>query len=224
MTETPLYGGRVTEGVVRLGDTVRRPRRPNSDFVRALLDHLASVGFRGAPRFLGSDESGRDALSFLPGDVPSDLSPGYPDETLAAAARLIRRFHDATAGTGLAADSEVVCHNDLSPCNFVFRGADPVGLIDYDAAAPGSRLRDVAYALFLWLNLGADGPDVREQARRARVFLDAYGAQDREDVVEAVLDVQREGLGRVEPAAVEWWAAQIEWTEAHRRELERGLR
>ena len=41
------------------------------------------------------------------------------------------------------------------PCNFVFRDGRPVGIIDFDAAAPGPRLRDVGYAIFLWLNLGS---------------------------------------------------------------------
>jgi aminoglycoside phosphotransferase (APT) family kinase protein len=37
------------------------------------------------------------------------------------------------------------------------REGKPVGIIDFDAAAPGERLQDVGYALFLWLNLGSDG-------------------------------------------------------------------
>ena len=223
MIETPLHGGRITEGVVCIGDTVRRPCGQNADFAHALLDDLASAGFRAAPRFLGTDEKGREILSFMRGDVPSDLRPDYPDETLAAAARLIRAFHDATAGSALAGREEVVCHNDLSPCNVVFEGAKPVGLIDFDAAAPGPRLRDVAYALFLWLNLGTDGPGPTEQLRRARVFLDAYGLHDRSGVVDAIVDVQREGLARVKPDASEWWRAQVEWVEAHRDELEAGF-
>jgi len=41
--------------VVRIGDTVRRPVGPHSPLVHALLAHLESVGFEGAPRFLGID-------------------------------------------------------------------------------------------------------------------------------------------------------------------------
>jgi hypothetical protein len=216
MREMPLLGGRVTPGVVHVGDTVRRPIGTNSIFKHALLDQLESVGFDGAPRFLGIDEEGREILSFIPGDVPSDLRPDYPDETLAAAARLIRRFHESTA--------EPVCHNDLSPCNFVFVDSEPAAIIDFDAAAPGARIRDVAYALFLWLNLGTDGPAVAEQLRRARMFLDAYGLDERDGLVEALCLVQREGVARVAPEAVGWWAAQLDWVETHRAELEAGLR
>ncbi|MFG1755530.1 hypothetical protein [Streptosporangium sandarakinum] len=49
--EIPLVGGDVTEGVVRVGDTVRRPVGPNAPLVHALLRHLEE----GAPRFLGID-------------------------------------------------------------------------------------------------------------------------------------------------------------------------
>jgi hypothetical protein len=34
---------------------------------------------------------------------------------------LVREFHDLTAGTPLATGGEVVCHNDLSPKNTVYR-------------------------------------------------------------------------------------------------------
>ena len=42
--EVPLRGGRVTAGVVRVGETVRRPPTANSDFVKRLLRHLADQG------------------------------------------------------------------------------------------------------------------------------------------------------------------------------------
>ena len=62
-TEIPLFGGDVTEGIVRVGDTVRRPLNPNSPLIRALLGHLEADGFTGAPRFFGIDAAGREVLS-----------------------------------------------------------------------------------------------------------------------------------------------------------------
>jgi Ser/Thr protein kinase RdoA (MazF antagonist) len=217
MDERPLAGGRVTPGVVRVGDTVRRPAaRP---FVRRLLEQLEERGFDAAPRFLGSDEQGRDVLTFLPGDVPPELAPDHPDDVLVAAATLIRRFHDATAGSDLAAGAEVVCHNDLSPCNTVFRAGVPAALIDFDDAAPGARLDDLGYALFLWLNLGTDGPPPAEQARRIAVFCGAYGIEPDRRVVEAVTRAVSRSLERLRAAGrrsdAEWWAAQLAWLRAH---------
>jgi aminoglycoside phosphotransferase (APT) family kinase protein len=137
--------------------------------------------------------------------------------------RVIRRYHDATAGSALAGQREVVCHNDLSPCNFVFRGGVPVGIIDFDAASPGVRLQDIGYAIFLWLNLGADVPSPDEQARRIELFCDAYGVELGGQVIEAVVaavtaNIERLKVdGRLED--VEWWKAQLNWLTAHRTEL-----
>jgi hypothetical protein len=214
--ERPLTGGRVTLGVVQVGGTVRRPLRANSQFVRRLLAHLEAVGFDGAPRFLGSDESGRETFTFVPGVVPDELDAGLGDATLVAAAQLIRAFHDATAGSALAGAAEVVCHGDLSPCNFVFDGGAPRAIIDFDAAAPGRRLEDLGYALFLWLNLGTDGPPVLEQARRLRLFCDAYRCEADGRVVDAVVEAVERTLQRLPPAALPWWRAQLEWLSENR--------
>jgi aminoglycoside phosphotransferase (APT) family kinase protein len=162
--------------VVRVGDTVRRPAGANTPFVRRLLDHLEAVGFDAAPRFLGLDERGRETLEFLPGYVPSDCRAiVWQDEQLAAAARLLRRFHDATAGTDPAGAGEVVCHNDFGPWNLVWVGDEPKGIIDFDNAAPGSRLDDLGYAAWKPLNIGLLEIPPREQLRRLEIMAAAYG-------------------------------------------------
>src|SRR5262249_62036998 len=98
--EEPLPGGNVSAGVVRVGDTVRRPAGPHTPAVHALLGYLHAAGFEGAPRPLGIDDRGREVLTFVPGTVPwpdrFDLLE--PRQRLARAARLIREFHDAVAG------------------------------------------------------------------------------------------------------------------------------
>ena len=52
----PLLGGNVSLGLVRVGDTVRRPSGPWSLSVRHFMSHLNNVGFEGAPRSFGFDE------------------------------------------------------------------------------------------------------------------------------------------------------------------------
>ncbi|MGI5224335.1 hypothetical protein [Actinoallomurus sp. CA-142502] len=54
--------------VVRLGDTVRRPTHPWTPAVHALLGHLEQVGFPYSPRLLGTDEEGREVLTYLDGE------------------------------------------------------------------------------------------------------------------------------------------------------------
>jgi Phosphotransferase enzyme family len=214
--ETILTGGRTTSGVVRMGATVRRPRQPNDALATALLKHLERAGFDGAPRYLGVDEADRNILTFIDGEVPPELG-WHSDDVLRAAAGLVRRYHDATMGfPGLAA-ADVVCHNDLSPCNAVFRGGLPVALIDFDTAAPGPRLHDLGYAAWLWLDLGSEHSDGNAQWRRLRLFAQAYGFIG--DVAElAVAMLARQQLlveeapsqGRLETA--EWAAYCRQWT------------
>ena len=86
--EIPLTGGMMTEGVVRVGNTVRRPVGPHSPFVHRLLRHLEDVDFDAAPRMLGIDAKGREILSFQHGEAQTafrarDWSPAQ----ITAAAR-----------------------------------------------------------------------------------------------------------------------------------------
>lgn len=96
----PLAGDGVTPGIVRIGDTVRRPVRPFTATVQAYLAHLHLAGFTAAPAPLGVDEQGREVLTFVPGDVPREPLPAEiaGEDVLAALARLVRRLHDAAQG------------------------------------------------------------------------------------------------------------------------------
>lgn len=219
--EIPLVGGRTAHGVVRVGETVRKPITRNSEFVRSLLIHLADVGFKGSPRYLGLDEQGRDTLSFVPGHVPADLGE-FSSAQLQAAARLLRALHDATAKSDLKGNCEVVCHGDASPCNFVFNADLPYALIDFDAAEPGDRWSDLGYAAWHWLDIGNDelAPDF--QGRRLAKFFADYGVPSVDDPVAALLAAQIKVCSReVAPAGNKEWASGcLEWTEAHRQELQ----
>src|SRR5450755_2302084 len=122
--EIPLPSGRMTKGVVRVGDTVRRPTKESSPFVARLLAHLETSACTWAPRYLGEDDVGRDILSFIPGSTPERW--GYfSDPQLCRAARIIRELHDLTRGSDLSCGA-VVCHNDPGPNNFVFVEDVPV--------------------------------------------------------------------------------------------------
>jgi Ser/Thr protein kinase RdoA (MazF antagonist) len=189
--EEPLGGGNVTPGVVRVGDTVRRPAGPHTAAVHALLSYLHAAGFAGAPRPLGIDEQGREVLSFIPGTVPWPdrfdlLEPG---DGLARAARLIRDFHDAVTGFTPPADAhwqvlilaeghcDIIAHHDLAPWNLVV--GPQWAFIDWDCAAPGTRLWDVAYAVHGFVPLSANPQWQRSDAiARLRVFADAYGLDE----------------------------------------------
>lgn len=174
--EILMTGGRITAGVVRLGETIRRPITTDRSQVHILLLHLEQQQFDGMPRFLGIDERNREVLSFLPGSVPSDLDH-FDDEQLSAAAALLRRFHDATASLVPDEDSgaQVICHIDWGPPNAVFVDGLPTGIIDFDTIAPGLRLWDLGYSAFTWLDLGNPDYTGDEQIRRLFVFAKGYG-------------------------------------------------
>jgi hypothetical protein len=185
-----LTGGGVNH-VVRIGATVRRLPGPWTPAVHALLDHLAAGGFTGAPMSHGLDGEGREVLDFVPGDVPDYPLPEWAvsDGALAEVGGLLREFHDATVDFPKNRDmawyfpvrtpAEVICHGDVAPYNCVFRDGRPVAFIDFDTAHPGPRVWDVAYAAYRFVPLTdprqMETFPVAEQARRLRLFADAYG-------------------------------------------------
>jgi hypothetical protein len=223
-TEIELKGGRTTDGVVRIGDTVHRPISARSGFVHSILRHLEAKGFHGAPRFLGLDDKGREVLTFLPGEVPNDLG-SFTDDQIAAAANLLRSLHDATTDCELRAGNEIICHGDPSPCNCVFVDGVPSGFIDFDAAHPGARDDDVGYAAWLWLDIGNNNLAPETQGRRLITFLTAYDFLIERNPLELVLAAQRDFTRRLlaPTGAAEWARACLDWTERHRERIEAGV-
>ncbi|MDG4832094.1 phosphotransferase [Solwaraspora sp. WMMD1047] len=248
--EMPLTGGNVSAGVVRVGDTVRRPAGPWTPAVHAYLDHLHAVGFDAAPRPLGIDERGREVLTYAPGVVPwpdrFDLLE--PADQLARVGRLLRDLHDAAEGFTPPADARwqvlipdggdpvrdgggIVVHHDPAPWNLVV--GDRWVLIDWDMAAPGTRLWDLAYAARGFVPLAAH-PDWRrpDASDRLRVLVDAYRLDEagRRRLVRLLASraaamhdlLARESARGVEPWARLWreghgesWRADAEYAATH---------
>jgi Phosphotransferase enzyme family len=193
--EIQLAGGMGSGGaVVRVGDTVRRPVRPQSASVGAFLRHLEAAGFAGAPRHLGRDEQGREVLSWIDGDVALPPFPAWvgADAILVGVASLQRDLHAAAAGFVPSAGATwdrpnlpgaqpgaIVCHNDLCVENVVVRNGQVAAFIDFDFAAPSDPLLDIAIAARHWIPI-RDPRDVDpelqglDQASRFRVFCDAH--------------------------------------------------
>lgn len=191
-TEEVLSGGRLTAGVVRIGDTVRRPTKASSLFSARLLTHLANVGFDGAPRFIGRDKHDRDVLSFIPGWVPVRFQR-FENEQVWAAGKLLQRFHAATANSELVEPGQVVCHHDPGPNNVVFQEGRPCAFIDFDLAAPGDPLDDIGYMAWTWcVSSRPDRSPAASQAEQVRLLAEAYGLtpSDRSRLVDAMLNRQ----------------------------------
>jgi aminoglycoside phosphotransferase (APT) family kinase protein len=221
--ELPLTGGRITIGVVRVGDEVRRPVGSHSSFAQQVLRLLELAGFDGAPRFIGIDEQGRERLSYLPGWVPSDLDQGaWRDEQLVAATDLLRGVHDALAGSQLAGQQETICHNDLGPCNTVHAtDGVPYAFIDWDTAAPGPRINDLAHAIWRWAIVSdTDELPLDEQIRRVGLMNEVYGRFDTANLLDAISVAQQHVIAHAEQrgdrAASCWHRGERDWFNAHR--------
>jgi hypothetical protein len=220
--EEHRLAGAVERGVVRIGNTVRRPLRGNAAFTHALLRHLEQAGFDGAPRMLGFDSQGREILSFIEGTSGPPVAHGrrIDDVLIVESARLLRRYHDITAGSTLANGAEIVCHGDWNPTNTVFRGQRAVALIDFEASAPGTRLWDLGYGAYQWLDLGWPQFSAKEQRRRLDLLVSAYGLRSIDaravaDAAVARLGVFAEELADMGQSENAGWARKCaDWTAA----------
>jgi aminoglycoside phosphotransferase (APT) family kinase protein len=180
-------------------------RRTSGPFVHHLLRHLTAQGFTESPVLLEANDQ-QERLTFLEGEVGNDPLKPYmqSNEILVEAARLLRRFHDITQQMVIPPDSvfqlpvqtehEVICHNDFAPYNLVFRDQHLVGIIDFDLAGPGTRLWDIAYAVYRFAPLSHDvhcrdlgWEPIPDKVRRLSLFCDAYGLQNREALIPTVI-------------------------------------
>ncbi|TME96863.1 MAG: aminoglycoside phosphotransferase family protein [Chloroflexi bacterium] len=184
MLEERLGGGRSTTGVVRIGETLRRPVGPWTPTIHAFLRHLHASGFAAAPEVFGLDDQGREILSYIPGETWGDhIDPDEPktelvtvrpwpeatrsESALAEIGRLYSDLHRAARGFRPTApiwreyelpmhEGEIVCHGDAGPWNVVYREGLPVALIDWDGAQPNLPINDLATIAWSFVPLGPD--------------------------------------------------------------------
>src|SRR5690606_38768356 len=142
--------------------------------------------------------------------------------------------HDATAGfvappgstwsdemvDWSPGDDPVLCHNDVCPENVVYRDGTAVALLDFEFAAPGRRVYDLASLARMCAPIETDEDAARTGRRgldpfsRLRVCADAYGLDGggRRQLLD-VLDEQFERSGefvrrrmeRGEQAFIDMW-------------------
>ena len=230
--EQVLKGGNLSR-VVRVGDTVRRPVGVWTPAVHALLKHLEASGFTQAPRVLGLDEQGRETLSFIPGKTVG-ASQQWPDwvwsdSILSKIGRWLRGYHDTMRDFREPADAiwrmnwhvqrhdEIICHFDVAPYNVVLTEDDEVAFIDWDVAAPGKPVLELAKVA----NSFAPIYDVETRERlnfkpgelnhsmlelcihRIRVLLAAYGLETRHGFIAFMLAAAEHTHQRIHRGAIE---------------------
>jgi len=198
-----LEGGNVG-GAVRIGRTVRRPTGPWTPAVHALLEHVQVKGLKAVPRVHGTDDRGREVLSYLPGrivDVDAEL---LTDGQLLAATRWLHDLHDATADAEVAGPwrwfevpaPTVLGHNDVAPYNLCFEGDALVGVFDWDLAGPTTPSLDLAQLAWTGVPLFREQPPA-EVARRLTLMVEAYDGPAARDLLRAVVDLKRIGCAGI---------------------------
>ena len=234
MAEQQLHGGITNVGhVVRVGPHVLRPSSPHTGSIHAFLRAVRHAGFEGAPTPVGIDDDGRERLMFIDGDVPIPPYPGWSqsDTALASIARLLRGLHDAARGfdpQGLTwnadladpAGGTLVCHNDVCPENVVFRDGIAIALLDFEFAAPGRPVDDVANLARLCVPVEHEVDQLRlgwrpaDRAARLRLVADAYGLDHdgraellpaMDSAIDRLEAAVRRSVDAGDPNAVELW-------------------
>jgi hypothetical protein len=193
-----LDGGR--EGKIkRSGEKVIRPASVWSSDVHTFLEFLIGKGFEFVPKPYGFTENNEEILSYVPGTAYNYPLPEIfmNDEMIIGAAKLLKRYHDIGSDyiNELRGDekwmlpevkpAEVMCHGDFAPYNVTLIDGKPMGIIDFDTLHPGPALWDIAYAVYRWVPFTSpDNPDhyddTPEQIRKMNVFLDSYGATEKQ--------------------------------------------
>lgn len=207
--EISLSGGNTSGRVVRIGNTVRKTTSASSPTIHRLLKYLESQGFDYSPRFLGIDEKNREILSYIDGRCEISALAWCSRTVLESAALMLKEMHDLTAGFQVADSDqwaytypdasrhEVVCHNDSGLYNLVIKNDQCNGIIDFDLAGPGPRLRDIAYAAY-WLvplSMHADDmrayttADIENGSARLKLFCKTYGIESDAVLLDMVSEV-----------------------------------
>jgi aminoglycoside phosphotransferase (APT) family kinase protein len=191
-----LLGGVANSGsVFRRGDTVLRPSSQHSETIHAYLRAFRATGFTGAPSPLALQPD-HEVFDYIEGDVAIPPYPSWArsDSALTSVAELLRQFHDASTAISQPflsrswndafgpwpSRGRTICHFDVCLENVVFRNGRAIAFLDFDFAAPGDPVDDLASFARMCIPLDDTarlqqlGWQSLDLLRRLRLVIDAY--------------------------------------------------
>ncbi|MFE1794310.1 phosphotransferase [Streptomyces sp. NPDC059525] len=231
--------------VRRVGETIRRPAGAWTPAVHALLAHLESAGLTRAPRALGTD-GGDEVVSLLHGEPAYSPWPSVLRSTAGVRelGTWLREYHEAVRDFRPPADARwwgqedeewrpglIVRHGDLGPWNSIWHGDRLAGFIDWDFAAPGHALDDLAQLAWYAVPLRPAEKQRRESitgdhALRSRLdaLCAAYGARPAAvlDALDAVQSREAARIERLGGRGQEPWATFLARGDAEEMRAERS--
>ena len=225
---TKLDGGRITPRVTRIGNTVRRPEKKNSEYITQILKFLEQKQFKYSQRHLGKDNQNREIFAFVKGFVPPDLGD-TTDPQLHSFMKIVREFHDLSMDF-VKSDELVLCHDDLSPCNVVFQDNNPILIIDWDGVHPNERWHDLTYILWLWINI-RDHRRKRDIVSQMSSALKAYGADEttKQGFADKLIQRMNRALNETEKTRTDydrvkyWVHDSIQWVEKNKKAIKNEI-
>jgi hypothetical protein len=101
----------------------------------------------------------------------------------------------------------------------VWRGEEPIALLDFDFAGPGDPMLDVSYALEYAAPFCDDEecvadhayPEPPDRRRRIEIFAEAYGLSGTAGLVDGVIDRQELDIHHVRTLAARGFEPQRTW-------------
>ncbi|MWJ16845.1 phosphotransferase [Clavibacter michiganensis] len=179
----PLSGGNSAPVIYRQGNVVYKSSHESTPAVGRLLRYLEQRAPGLTPRFSGVGDDGLQRLEYIPGHLLADQGR-LSDTALRDAGAAIRELHDALESYKPNAmdrfypsfpteAGSILCHNDLSPWNFILRPDGSMCIIDWDGVGWGTREWDLGYAIKTFVGL-EPGTGVANNGIRMCIFLDGY--------------------------------------------------
>lgn len=196
------------KGVLRTGNTVRRPAKPWSGNIAAFVRHLDGQGLP-VERFEGfCADTGEELWQFGKGELvhPGPWSDDALFEVGALAARLHRgalSFHPETGQAApwylreIGKNPKIWCHGDIAPWNMLTENGRPTLLVDWEFSGPLDPMVELSRICWLFCQLHDDDlmdlhhlPDAAHRAKQVRMVCDGYGlcAPLRHTLLEQILE------------------------------------